>query len=172
MKFLFFVFLLTSRFALASDSFVCSTELPSTTFQVEKKSDEVWVQVLHHNGTRYLPAWNGVITVEDLTTIQKSHQRLEKLGENFTLKWPVSKCEFKDAFLVKCIGGAEIENINGTPVLAWGFVSSAVTDLSLLGEFKYWVLEIHMQIAGESTILPMRYNFQECQKRTKSSAAK
>lgn len=155
-----------NSFAKTEDSIdlQCVTEFPTTSFIFSEQGSEVNIQVIHHNGIKYLPAWNGLVTQEDLPKIQETYTRLAQLGDRFDIKWKRADCEKKSEFQIKCFGGNVPVKINGAKVLAWGLITSEVTEKTPVGDFGSHLVELHMEINDKPTILAMKYHAGACQK--------
>lgn len=65
----------------------CVTEFPSTSFDIETAGDKLNIQIINHNGPRYMPIYEGLITLEDLASLKESADVMQRLGSEIAIQW-------------------------------------------------------------------------------------
>ncbi len=119
-----FVFLLaffTFSYAVAGTPktrMVCATAPLSTSYTLLELEDAFELQVKHHNGTDYMPIYNGLITKKDLETLGAWLEIFVRLGDAHTIFFDKSQCQ-QSEFGWKCvkptpsrIGNLEVQNFS------------------------------------------------------------
>ncbi|MFA6238608.1 MAG: hypothetical protein WC635_14840 [Bacteriovorax sp.] len=146
----------------------CVTEIPTTSLIAQTKDGVVEFNLIHHNGVKYMPIHNGVITPYDLETLSTRADILADLGDNLVFTMPASACQV-DGVLFNCFGAQPAQNIGGHQVSIWAAYSSTYDDVSLIGIFPFVTTNLAIEVDGKSYYLPMRYNQAECFKDFKKS---
>ncbi len=161
MKSLIFV----SALFVASHAFAarifCMTEFPTTSIIAEEDGGKLRVQVLHHNGVAYMPLHTGVMTPNDLSTLEQKAGRLKQLGEAYELSWPAEKCERSGNGIVTCLGGDTV-NINGVEVKPWALYTRQLRSESGVGVFENTEVGLMIDVAGQTESFSMVYERSEC----------
>lgn len=71
----------------------CSTyPLTTTTYFRQNSEGEFDLGIFHHNGEKWGPIHKGVITTNDLPTLEAKALKLLKLGENYQVKYKANEC--------------------------------------------------------------------------------
>ena len=157
--------LLLSQLAHADDKFqlLCTTEFLTTSFVIRDIDPNITVvEVFNHNGTAFMPIFDGVATPTDLSTLTARAKTLTDLGSYLRFEWPKDKCKKTDDLVEECFGSTELQDINGHKVKAWAFDSSYVTEKSMAGKFNSYKLVLNLEIDGDTYAVPMRYADTEC----------
>lgn len=163
MKFLSMLALLsTTAFAAEPINLLCVTEIPTTSFVAETKGDVLTIRLIHHNGVKFMPIHNGLITPYDLGTLSDRADVIADLGEDLNFEIPLDKCEAQDNYLFNCFKSMPSKKINGHDVSIWSVYTSRTVDQSFAGEFKYIQTSIAIDVDGKSYHLPMKYGENEC----------
>lgn len=139
----------------------CMTEFPTTSVIAEQDGDRLRVQVLHHNGVAYMPLHTGVMTPNDLATLEQKAGRLKRLGDAYELSWPVEKCEFSGDGIVSCLGGDAV-TINGVEVKPWALYTRQLRSASSVGVFENAEVGLMLDVAGQTESFSMVYERNEC----------
>ncbi|MNK06314.1 hypothetical protein D3C87_242090 [compost metagenome] len=153
---------LNAKAASGMMDLVCMTEVPTTTFLIQEVGSKVVVELFHHNGVKYAPIFDGVITSNDIGTISSYGQLLNDLGEHQRFEFPRDKCKKEEDMMLSCMGDTPIQNINGHKVEAWAFSTLQQMEKSTYGKYNYTKLTLNMQVDGKDVRVPMRYYEGEC----------
>ncbi|MBV2168160.1 MAG: hypothetical protein KUL82_05575 [Bdellovibrio sp.] len=156
-----FLFPLAS-FASDKMDMACVTEFPTTSFVVREVGDTVVVEVFHHNGTGYMPIFDGLATPNDIATLAARAQTLASLPTVQRYEWPREKCETQDDMIESCFGLTDAQEMNGHKVKAWAFSSSLVMEKSFAGKFNSRKVVLDIDVDGKSFSVPMKYAENEC----------
>lgn len=72
----------------------CMTEFATTTMQFgyRPENDRFTLAVVHHNGEKWMPVHKGLITINDLPTIEDRAQQLVKMGSVYTVDFEPENC--------------------------------------------------------------------------------
>lgn len=175
MRFLSFVsIILASSFSYAGSKMelACVSEFPTTSFIMTDMGASVTLEVFHHNGVKYAPIFDGVITSNDLPLISSQGKASNSLGTYQTFEWKKEQCQKTGDLLIYCTGATTEQMIEGQKVNAWSFYTSAQVDTSALGVFKHNRVSLSLQVNGENVTVPMRYYDGECVDNLNGLAAK
>lgn len=142
----------------------CMTEMPSTSFFLESTADTLVVQVVHHNGTKFVPIALGLVNAYDLPRLNDLALMMSHLGERAVYRFPLSGCAFPqagDKELFVCFPGQKTR-IGGMEVEPLTVYTVRRTEESFAGSFQK--LEIHMsvQVGGRGYSFAMEYAPSEC----------
>ncbi|MDG0815873.1 hypothetical protein [Bdellovibrio svalbardensis] len=156
--------LFLASFAQAEEKMdlLCMTEFPSTSFVVRDIEDTTVLEVFHHNGTKYMPIFDGVATPNDVAILSEKAQILSSLGEYMRFEWPRDKCKKQEDLVSQCAGSTEVQEIEGHKVKAWHFDSELVMEKTSVGKFNSYKLTLNLDVDGKSLSIPMKYNEREC----------
>lgn len=169
MKFALFFGLLHIPFiALATDrmDMTCVTEFPTTTFILRDDGKELHTQVIHHNGAKYMPIFDGLATPQDLGILHERANVLTDLPTNLTFTWPLDKCSVQDEMIQSCFGATAIQEYNGHKVNAWSLSTSWLTEKTPYGKFNSRKVNLNIDVDGKSYSIPMKYAEDECARAT------
>lgn len=163
-KLLFSVISCFSLTSLASEKMdmTCVTEFPTTSFVIREIGDRVNVQVIHHNGSQYMPIFDGLATPHDLTTLAARAKVLTSLPTHQTFEWPRTKCEIQEEMIQTCMGSTDTQELNGHQVSAWSLSSSWSTEKTAYGKFNSRKVNLNITVDGQSYSIPMKYSEEEC----------
>lgn len=150
----------------------CVTEFPTTSFVAFTEGEELTIRVIHHNGVKFMPIWNGIITPNDLPTITEAANALYDLGNLLEFKIPVSDCEKMDGTLMNCFSSRPATEINGHLVRLWSVYTLESVEKSFAGEFAWTYTSVGLDVDGKSFYIPMRYASGECFQSLNSSGLK
>lgn len=142
----------------------CMTEIPTTTFIAQTEKDILKIELIHHNGVKFMPIYNGVITPNDLGTLQDRASLLAYLGDHVKFEMPLSKCQKINDYLFNCFGSMPATEVNGHQVSIWSVYTAFNNEKSFAGEYNYYQTSISLDIDGESINIPMKYAESECSK--------
>lgn len=148
----------------------CVTEYPTTSFFIREVDSTVIVEVFHHNGTGYMPIFEGLLTPNDVDNITQKAAVLRKLPATQRFEWPREKCEVQDSMVQSCFGPTEVQDQNGLKVKSWGFYSTFNSEKSFIGKTNSYKLALDLSIDGTSYYMPMKYNENECAPEAYSTA--
>ena len=70
----------------------CVTEFPTTSYLAKTEGEIVTVEMIHHNGTRFMPVYSGNVTPDDIPEITKRSELLQKLGERVEVTFKKENC--------------------------------------------------------------------------------
>jgi len=146
----------------ANISLICVTEFPSTTFEANQIGDEVHMRVIHHNGAKYAPFHNTLVTPNDIEFLKRRAQVIEKLGDQWNFKWRRSGCNADTPLFFQCVGEAHDFEINGIKIHPWSITVSDVEEKSTWGKFKSKNIRLNFSIEQQSYYVTMNYQPNEC----------
>ena len=119
-----------STFAAAPLSLFCSTEMPTTSFELSSQGDQYLLKVRHLNGVAFMPIHEGVIVPHDFPYLESKAQMLEKLGNYTEFHFPAAKCKTYGKGQLSCSDG-ETKKFGNTEMKALDFYTSKVHESSL-----------------------------------------
>ncbi len=156
--------LFLTQFSHAAEkiNLLCMTEIPTTSFVVRDVEENTVVEVFHHNGTKYMPIFDGVATPNDVPTLVQKAQILSDLGNYMRFEWPREKCKKQEDLVSECFGSTEVQDLYGHKVKAWLFDSSLLMEKSLAGKFNSYKVTLNLDVDGQSLSIPMKYDVSEC----------
>lgn len=140
----------------------CTTEYPSTSFFVREVDKTVIVEIFHHNGTGYMPIFDGLATPNDMSTLTAKAKLLQELPTSLRFEWPREMCDIQGDMIFSCIGATDVQNHNGHKVSGWSFYSSHLTEKNFAGTYTYYKLSLSITVDGGNYEMPMKYGEQEC----------
>lgn len=140
----------------------CITEYPTTSFVALTENDTINFRLIHHNGTKYMPVWNNVITPNDISIISEAANLLGDLGPELNFTMPEKSCEVMDGMLINCFGSSPVVEMNGHKVSLWAVHTKEVTESSFAGTYDYVVTSMALDIDGKTLHVPMKYGNNEC----------
>lgn len=161
------VFFCLSLFSLAAQSaekmdMTCVTEFPTTSFVIRELNDKVTLQILNHNGSVYMPIFDGLATPNDMSQLVSKANLLRKLPSIMTFEWPREKCEIQDEMIQGCMGSTTTQELNDVEVSAWAFSSAWSVDKTVYGKFNSRKVTLNLTVEGQSHSIPMKYQEEEC----------
>jgi hypothetical protein len=136
---------------------LCITEFPTTSFELVKTEKELQVRVIHHNGTRFAPFWNGLIVPNDLPLLQSKASLIEKMDTRWKMSWPLEKCEFHEDLRFECMGGATAEASNGMKIEPFAIYTTRLTEDSIAGVYRSTIMTVTFDVNGVSQTVSMQY---------------
>lgn len=152
----------TSAFA-ADINALCYTAMGgTTTFIIKTENNSVNFEVINHNGGRYAPFWSSLVVPNDLSTLAKKAEIIQKLDRGFSAAWKPEQCKWAGENKFSCMGSTEKVNVNGLEIEPWAIYSSVITDSSFAGEYKYTEMTVSFEVNDESFNYTMRYQEDEC----------
>jgi len=157
----------TSAWAI---DFGCVTEFPTTTFIAQTVDDYVQIQLIHHNGVKYAPVWNNLITINDISVITEHANTLADLGDYLKFSMPAKSCQV-NGMLLNCFGFQPSITINGHEVSLWSVHTTEQKESSFAGNFDYVTTSLALDIDGKTHFIPMKYQSWECFNNFKKSSA-
>lgn len=90
---LFFGILFLASLANADKGFYCIPSLKQTGLQVISDGKTVSVSVRNPMGYEFMPQFEGPVTAQSIPLQKMQYEDLKKLGDGFTLQWPVAACQ-------------------------------------------------------------------------------
>ena len=71
---------------------VCATPHLTTTYVLLQNSDHFELQLVQHNGVRFMPIHNGMVTSYDLDHLKELSQLFKKIGERLSIRFGHDQC--------------------------------------------------------------------------------
>lgn len=99
----------------------CRTEFPTTSMFLRptQGKESFTLTVTHHNGEKWMPVHKGVITVNDLPTIEERALKLLKMGAEYSVEFPKEQCRLIEGQEVSCyargplyIGEQQVQSVS------------------------------------------------------------
>jgi hypothetical protein len=140
----------------------CVSEFPSTTFIIAGQGEWVDVQVIHHNGSKYVPFWDSLVVPNDIPSLKERADVIQKMGDGFQFRWKASQCKVANEMFFECIGGAEEFEVGGLKVQPWGLYVTEVTERTPKMVFSHRSVRLLMTISGKTYQVLMNYQDGEC----------
>lgn len=153
---------------LCAIDYGCITEEPTTSFVAQTVGDHVQFQLIHHNGVKYAPVWNNLITLHDLSVVTEQANLLAELGDYLKLAMPTKNCQISGMQL-NCFGTMPPVNINGHEVSLWAVYTVERHESSSAGDFSYIITNLALEVDGKSMFVPMKYADWECSNQFKQN---
>ena len=161
-RILFSLLIMCMSSAFATDLNVgCVTETPTTSMIAQTKNSIVTFLLVHHYGVKFMPIHNGVITPNDLGTLQDRASILADLGDRLEFTMPASTCQV-DGLMFNCFGSQPTQTIGGHEVRIWAAYSSLIDEATMSGVYSYVTTNLAIEVDGQSYYLPMKYDQTEC----------
>jgi hypothetical protein len=149
-------------FPEANINLTCVTEFPSTSYFVQQHGQLVDIRILHHGGTKYAPFHQGISTVEEIPTLGKKAQMIEKLGSEIKFQWMRSGCNADTALFFQCVGeGVDFEK-NGIKVHPYALTVTDGETKTMWGRRKTKTIHLNFSVEGERYELPQEYEMRDC----------
>lgn len=140
---------------------ICVSEYPSTSFIVKQDGDQIRVRVLHHNGARYAPFTESLLTPNDLPVIQERAGFIEKLGDDWEFSLPRSTCEVSGPMFFQCVGDGTSFQSNGYVVQPWGLSVTNVVQKTVMGTYTHKNLSLKMESGAPKKNYEVTMNYQD-----------
>lgn len=163
MKFIILLFFVSVGAFAENIDLVCVSQFPTTSFVMQEVEGKVQVRVIHHNGTKYMPIWEGIIVPNDLSTLQNAAEVLPKLGDRLEFSWDRKFCN-QDEGLISCSGGSINLDINGMKVRPWALDQYAKTTAMQWGTFRRHNIALNLTIDGKDYRISNDFEEKECRK--------
>ena len=152
-----FVFLAQTAGAEMS-RLTCFTAPATTTFAVAQNSGGYLLTVTHHNGTEFMPIYNGIATIHDLKTLTEQGQLLAKMGAEFQVQLDSCTKTNDDVYCVTRnptkIGELEVRSAS------FGLRKRRVTS-AVFDETSYRA-NFYVGVGHTSYTIPMDYPLSDC----------
>jgi hypothetical protein len=150
----------------------CVTELPTTTIEATQDGDIVNMHVFHHNGAKYAPITDSVLTPSDITGLQERADMILKLGDEWSFHWRRSGCNADAPTFFQCVGEAKDFEANGVMVHPVAFTVGEVQEKTMWGTFTRKNVRLDVEIEKKNYRIVMNYGPGECFSSQKASAKK
>ena len=131
--------------------------MPSTTFIIETKGDEVEARMINHNGVQYAPALVGVYTPSDLKTLVDRAVLTSKLVPDMKFHWKINKCKKHSDTRFECFGSDEIQTLNGAKIQTFGLYTTDSVEDGIAGILKRTQVSLALFINDKSLEIEMPY---------------
>ncbi|MGE3260323.1 MAG: hypothetical protein AB7K68_00950 [Bacteriovoracia bacterium] len=138
--------------------FACKAAMPTTSFMLEDRGEEMVLKVLHHNGTAYMPIHEGIIVPNDMAYLERKAKTLPLLGTETEFRFPRSRCKTFGEGLISCAGG-ERRTIGGLDVEALNLVTERNTRQIFDMKFSFTRVVLSLNIAGSPPVQEMSMNY-------------
>ncbi len=158
---LFFPFFLKAQ--AGELDLVCVTEFPTTSFVIKEGPEKLNIRVIHHNGTKYMPIWEGIVVPNDIEQIQMAAETLQKLGNELDFEWNKKNCN-KDEGLLSCTGGAVDFEVGGLKVHPWALDQYHKTTVMQWGTFQQYNMALNFSIGDKNFRISNDFDVKECRK--------
>ncbi|MFP5386196.1 MAG: hypothetical protein ACLGHN_08965 [Bacteriovoracia bacterium] len=150
---------------------ICVTEFPTTSVVGDVEGDEFVVNIIHHNGMKYMPIYTGMTTPNDLATLAEKANDFAKLGDHYIFRWPLANCKREDSDIMGCSGGASEFEVNGTKVKPWGMYTKRIHTESDIFSYEQVEVSFLLEIDGKNHSFSMQYAKGECAQTLESRKA-
>lgn len=119
-----------TAFAQGPFSLLCSTDMPTTAFELSLQGDQYLLKVRHINGVDYMPIHEGVIVPHDFPYLESKAKMLEKLGDYTEFHFPAAKCKTYGKGQLSC-GDGETKKFGDVEMQALSFSTSKVHESTM-----------------------------------------
>lgn len=149
---------------LAPIAFKCMTGFPTTTFKAETQGDQVVVEVVHHNGVKYMPVHRGIVVPGDFAYLEAKAKMLTKMGPKTVFRFPRERCKVYGKGQLSC-PGSDTQVFDGTKMTASDLSMSTGTDRTMGFSFDRFTVTLTLQIEGFVPVqeISMDYSDGECE---------
>lgn len=95
----------------------CATMPLTTSYVLTESPDFFELSVLHHNGTRSMPIFDGIVTPRGLERLQELSRLYEQMGDVYRVRFDKSRCKIEGGEWVCSkrepmkLGGLEVESV-------------------------------------------------------------
>lgn len=144
-----------------SIEFACATQVYTTTFVGETIDGRLDVAVTNHNGPESMPIYNGYITSQDLPLLQQRSETFKKLGDHFTISFPLSTCTVYSPDIFSCHGGDTL-TADGVKFKVLSLIVSKSTTKFQDVEYMRREVLIGFDVHDKATSIAMSYQPGEC----------
>jgi hypothetical protein len=139
----------------------CATYHLSTSYALIEHDDKsLELQVLHHNGTSYMPISNALITIADLEYLKMKAQVLEKVGQRYTVTFKPDQCQ-NEGNDWRCFIPNKV-NVGGLTVDNLSLKIYKEDTISKHYEYTIHHIDLSLYMKKKSYDMPMRYYASQC----------
>lgn len=155
--------LLTSSTSWSLPNLKCITSgFPTTSFLVSDNGPIVEVRVVNHNGLKYAPLYNGLMTLNDIDYLKRTAEFFSKIGDDFTVSFKKEKCKFVENKFYSCSKPEKFE-IGSVTADAVYFSTTETVDKIPDFEFTKTNAKISFRKNNEDYNLEMSYYYNGCE---------
>lgn len=139
----------------------CVTQAPTTSYVAKTEGDKIYMSVVHHNGTAYMPIFNGNITPSDLPLLKEHSELLQKLGERIEITFDKANCNSYGSGLYSC-GLGKVTSKTNVPVERASFLTKVVTESVFDVRFEKIVASVGVYIDSRYYKIENDFYFGTC----------
>lgn len=142
---------------------VCTTESLTTSFVAKTEGDQLLVRVIHHNGSQYAPAINGVYTPHDLPILAEQAKAVLKMKRVMDFHWPMKNCKRHDDLRFECFATDDVEEGEGGAKFSpFAFYSTKLVQDGIAGRYEQLELRLSFRVDGVDSAVQMPYYLEGC----------
>lgn len=142
----------------------CQTELPTTSMHLSQTEDGKFrLQVTHHNGEKYAPIHNGIITFNDIGHLELKGKLVQQIGSEYTIDFEAKNCSIVDPEIneVTCYKRTPTK-LGDLTVKSLSFHNYQKVSKLFGQEFKTLVMNVGMTYQNRGMSIDMDYNPGDC----------
>lgn len=159
----------TLFFALAASAaspafqFSCVTSYPTTSFVLKTEGTEAVLKIIHHNGVKYMPIHEGIITPSDLNYLKQKSEVLTKMGDQTEFRFPLDRCKKYGEGIMSCSGG-ERKTVGGVEMEALSINTAKIQHQTYDYNFTMYQVTLAVKITDFNPVqdVTMKYDHSEC----------
>ena len=142
--------------------FACVTQFPTTSFIADMDNGRVKVNMINHNGIKFMPIHSGLVTINDLKILTERAEILANIGEQAQFFFDLENCELHDDTTFSCYRGGTINGIDGKQIEIFA-LSSSLHQLKFSDlVFNQTTILMGLLIDQKTYYVQMEYQYDEC----------
>ncbi len=157
---LFSLFLFSNLAQADGPRFICATPHLTTSYVLQENAAGFELQVAHHNGVKFMPIHEGLITGYDLKLLAEKAAVLEQMGNHYSVSFKKSECTNSQGEWA-CIrpGKIKIGNLEAQNI---AFKLSQRKTITKRSEYNSYFLDFSLSKDNYGYSSPMEYPAQSC----------
>ena len=119
--------------------------------------------MIHHNGNRFIPMYEGIVTIADIDYLIDSAQVMKRLPDEMIFQGPSNQCEWVSGLKGKCWGR---DGYSLGPFQSKSFflmVMEQETSILDYSPIRSLLVRLSMQINNRTYEVPMQYSVGDCE---------
>ena len=152
--------LLLSSVAFGETISCVTGAFPTTSMTLEDHSNGGYVlSVLHHNGVKFAPIHEGIVTTHDIDFLKRKSKIVLGLGESYQLHFLKDECS-RPGERILCHSNRKVK-VKDVELLSFGVSFYRERLSSPYGEFLSWKARSHVRTNGDPIVHQFLMEYQE-----------
>lgn len=151
----------TVRPAARETHFQCMTDPLTTSFVAKTEAGQVKFSMIHFNGTKYMPIYEGIVTANDLDYLKEKSQVLARMGDKVHIDFAMADCQTYKSEVVACQSDKK-QKLGALTVSALGFNTRKKQSESYGYKFEGYDVIFTVTVNSRMYNIPMSFEASEC----------